>query len=415
MKAWAWLLLGIAACAISWTYMHRVLLPWEHYVNVERGHVKHEMGDLYPRWVGTRALLLRGLNPYGPEVSAAIQFGFYDRPIEQTYDKPGFDIIDEQRFAYPVYVVFLLAPAMHIDFVDLQAWAPLFFGVLIAAAIWLWLRVLDWRPPPMIAHALMLFVLCSPQVAQGLRLRQIGLLVPFLLALAIWCIMRQRLFVAGALLAVATIKPQMVVLTATWLLVWTVGNWRKRWTLAAGFLAALGLLVGAGELLLPGWPRYFVDGLQAYSKYFPQGAKSVLSVILGSWIGGGLSALLIIALLAYAWRERTVDASSPEFVHVLSLFFMATTLVLPLLTPYNQILLLLPVLMILRDWRTLPRWGRIAFVALIVWPFVASIALLLRPPNLVSMSRTPLLPSLLLILVPFLVPLLMFTRLQREA
>ena len=65
MKAWAWLLSGIVACAISWTYMHRVMLPWEHYIDVERGPVKEAMGDLYPRWVGTRELLLHGLNPYG--------------------------------------------------------------------------------------------------------------------------------------------------------------------------------------------------------------------------------------------------------------------------------------------------------------------------------------------------------------
>ena len=57
------------ASAISWTYMHRVLLPWEYYVNVQHGPLKEEMGDLYPRWVGTRELLLNGRNPYGKEVS----------------------------------------------------------------------------------------------------------------------------------------------------------------------------------------------------------------------------------------------------------------------------------------------------------------------------------------------------------
>ena len=35
------------ASAISWTYMHRVLLPWEYYVNVQHGPLKEEMGDLY--------------------------------------------------------------------------------------------------------------------------------------------------------------------------------------------------------------------------------------------------------------------------------------------------------------------------------------------------------------------------------
>jgi len=120
MKAWLWLLVGMAASAVSWTYMHRVVLPWEHYVNVEHGKLQSQKGDLYPRWVGTRELLLNRRNPYGPEVSHEIQIGFYGHPIEQSYDQPESEIVDEQRFAYPLYVVFLLAPTVNLEFPVLQ-------------------------------------------------------------------------------------------------------------------------------------------------------------------------------------------------------------------------------------------------------------------------------------------------------
>jgi len=393
--------------------MHRILLPWEHYIDVERGSVKEPMGDLYPRWVGTRELLLHGLNPYGAEVSHEIQIAFYGHPIEQSYDKPQFEIIDEQRFAYPVYVVFLLAPTIHVDFAKLQAWAPVVLGALTALSVWLWFGVLRWKPPSVLALALILFIVSSPQIAQGLRLRQFGLLAAFLLTLATWCVTRNRLFVAGVLLSVATIKPQMVALCLVWFFIWSLGDWKKRWPLVGGFALALGLLAGAGEILVPHWVRYFLEGLEAYRRYFP--TTSPVRLILGDWIGGILSVLGVIVLLNYAWRRRRAVAESPEFAQVLSLFFVASLLLLPLLTPYNQVLLLLPVLILIRDWRALPRWGRAGFSVLIAWPFVSSVTLLVHPPQLNSLQRTPLLPSALLILTPFLVLWLMFTHSRRVA
>ncbi|HTT22527.1 MAG TPA: glycosyltransferase family 87 protein [Candidatus Sulfotelmatobacter sp.] len=414
MKAWAWLLVGVAASAVSWTYMHRILLPWEHYINVEHGWVKAAMGDLYPRWVGTQELLLHGENPYSTEVSHKIQIAFYGRSIEQSYDKPQFEIIDEQRFAYPVYVVFLLAPTVHADFEALQRWTPIVLGALTVVSIWLWLSVLHWRPPLWLPFVLMLVVLSTPQIAQGMRLRQFGLLAAFLLAFATWFVMHKRLFLAGVLLAVATIKPQMVVLCLVWFFIWSLGDWRKRWPLAAGFGVTLGMLVGAGEILVPGWIGYFLEGMAAYRRYFPLGNMSVVRLILGNWIGGIVSVLAVGILLVYAWNRREVPVEAPEFTRVLSFFFITASLVLPLLTPYNQVLLLLPLLMLIRDWKLLPRWDRIGFALFLAWPFVAAAALLIFPPP-VDTHRTALLPSALLPLGPFLFFWLMFTLPRREA
>jgi hypothetical protein len=413
MRSWLWLVLAVMASAISWTYMHRVLLPWEYYVNVQHGPLKEEMGDLYPRWVGTRELLLNGRNPYGKEVSHEIQMAFYGHPIEQTYDKPS-DILDEQRFVYPLYVVLLLAPTVHSDFATLQTWAPVVLALFTAISVWIWLQVARWRPPPLAIAALILFILSSPQIAQGLRLRQFSLFVAFLFALASWCVTRSRYFIAGILLALSTIKPQMVALCLLGLLLWSAGDWKKRWPLPAGFGSALAALVGGAELLLPGWPRYFVEGLNAYRKYFPT-ATSPLWLVLGGWAGPALSVVLVAALLIFAWRHRKVAADSPEFAQILALFLLSSTLVLPLLTPFNHVLLLLPVVILLRDWNALPRLGRSAFTALAAWPWITSLALLAHPPQLESMTRIPLLPSALVLLFPFVVSWLIFVRRPQTA
>jgi hypothetical protein len=408
MRTWLWLLLGATASVVSWSYIHRILLPWEEYVNVQHGPLKAQMGDLYPRWVGTRELLINGRNPYGTEVSHQIQMGFYGHPVEQSYDRPNSKILDEQRFVYPVYVVLLLAPTIHADFAQLQVWAAVLLAALTAISVWVYLGVMRWRPPPLMAAGLTLLVLSSPQIDQGLRLRQAGLLVAFLLAVASWCVTRHRYFIAGVVLALATIKPQVIVLCLLWFLLWSTGDLRRRWPLVAGFAIAMGILAGSGELLLPGWPRYFLAGLEAYRKYFP--TTSPLRLILGDWVGGIVSVAVVAALLAFSWRRRKAEADSQEFVQVLAFFFLATALVLPLLTPFNQAMLLLPVMILIRDWNSLPRLGRNGFAALVAWPSIASLILLAHPPRLDSLSSLPLLPTAPVLAFPFVVAWLMFVR-----
>jgi glycosyl transferase family 87 len=404
LRSGIWLLLGLFAAVTAWTYMHKVLLPWEYQNNVKSGKLKQEMGDLYPRWVGTRELLLHGQNPYGPEVSHEIQMAFYGRPIEQKLGVPGADIVDEQRFVYPIYVVFFLAPTVYADFAQVQAWAPVVLALLIAAAVLLWMDVLRWQPPKMLAAAIILFVLASPQTAQGLRLRQIGLVVAFLLAASVWCITRNHLLTAGALLAVSTIKPQMVVLPLACFLLWGAGAWPQRWRFLAGFGIVLALLVGAGEFLLPGWLHYFWEGVLAYREYYP--STSLPRVFLGNAMGNAVSAIAIIAMLILAWKNREHDANSAAFAHDAAIFMLILPLVLPLWRPFDQVLLLLPLMLVLRDWTKLSRPFRHVFALMVAWPSITSVALLIHRPDVNSHRWLPLLPSAFELALPFVVAIL---------
>jgi hypothetical protein len=404
-----WLFLSLLASGTAGLYMSRVLGPWEDYIEVKSGKLNAQMGDLYPRWVGTRELLLHGRNPYSPEVSHEIQMAFYGHAIDQQYG-PGMSVVDEQRFVYPVYVVFLLAPAVYLQFSQAQLLAAILFGVLTAISVILWMEVLHWRPPKALVLAIALFVLSSPQIVQGLRLRQMGLVVAFLLALSAWCIVRDHLAIAGVFLALSTIKPQMVVLPLAWFLLWAASAWAKRWPLLAGLGVTLAALTGLGEFVLPGWPRYFVEGLIAYRKYFP--TTSLLCLALGNWVGGVLTGITIVGLFALAWRNRRVEVGSAEFVHTLAAFLIGGAVVLPLFQPFNQVLLLLPAMMVVRDWPSLSRLGRHFFAAVVAWPWIVSLVLLVAfHPRVDSSSRIPLLPSVMTLFVPFLLFLLLATRL----
>ena len=58
--------------------------------------------DFYPRWHGTRAVLLEGRDPYSREVTLEIQEAIYGRPARESEDQVA--------FAYPLYISLLILP-----------------------------------------------------------------------------------------------------------------------------------------------------------------------------------------------------------------------------------------------------------------------------------------------------------------
>jgi hypothetical protein len=403
-----WLLLSFLVAGISWFYVHRIVVPWTSYLHLQKGYVIAQISDLYSPWAGTRALLLQRRNPYGPELTHEIQIAFYGHPIDQTFAKPGVAVVDEQRFAYPVYEVFLTAPLAYADFADVQRWAPLVLGSLIALNIFFCFSILHWRPPWEAIAAIILFALSSPQIVQALRLQQLAIVEACLLTAGAWCISKNHAATAGVLLALSTIKPQMALLPLCWFALWAAGDWSRRWRLPASFIATLMALIAAGELLLPGWPRYFLAGIAAYRKYAMP--TSSLRVVLGDTLGEILAAIVVLGLLAFAWLNRKEAGDSRQFASTLAIFFMCTLLAFPLFTPFNQVLLILPVILLLQDWKALPRFSRLVFILLVSWPSIISLALLRFPPNTSSPTQLPLLPSLLVPFVPLVLPLLLMTR-----
>jgi len=408
MKFRLWLLLSVLVSAITCLYMSRILEPWNDYIGAKPGGLKAQLWDLYPRWVGTRELLLHGQNPYGPEVSHEIQMAFYGHIILQDYRDTGHKIIDEQRFAYPIYVVFLMAPTMYADFRDVQRWAPAVLALLAAISVPFALDTLGWRLPWTAIAAITLFTISSPQIVQGIRHQQLSVLVGLLLIAGTWCVRRHHLVTAGALLAWSTIKPQMSFFPLCFFLVWVIGDWPKRWKLLVSFLATLAALIAAGELILPGWIGYFIEAASAYRRYFP--IRSPLRVALGDTLGEILGGIIVASLLFLAWRNRRVAADSRQFTAVFSAFLIGTILAFPLFTPFNQVLLILPTMLVLYDWNSLPKLSRIVFIVFVSWPWIISSLLLLFPPRLEPQNQFPLLPLLLVSFYPLLLPVLLVTR-----
>ncbi len=364
------------------------------------------MGDLYPRWVGARELLLHGRNPYGAEVSHEIQIAYYGHIVTQGDDPRR--VVDEQRFVYPVYVVFLLAPTIYVDFATVQFWAPFGLGAFAVVSVLCSVGILDWNLSWAATTALILFTVSTPQIVQGMRHQQLALVVAGLLTAGAWLVHKGHLGAAGVLLAFSTIKPQMALLPLIWFMLWSAGEWRRRWRLFAGFGVTITLLVGAGEVLLPGWLSDFFAGMAAYRKYFP--TTSLPRLLLGDTAGIFVSVVIVVWLSVFGWNRRKISGESKMFAWVFAAFLMGTVLAFPLFTPFNQVLLILPAVLIVREWAAIPQLGRIVFIGFVSWPWIASIAILLLRLPLNPASQIPLLPALAASGVPLLLPALLYGR-----
>ena len=161
--------------------------------------------------------------PTGLDVSREIQIAYYGRALDPSV---ATDRLDQERFAYPLYVIFFMLPTVFLEFNTVRIIAWWFLAAATIVSVWLWLRYLRIRISVFAGIAIFALALSSLPVLQGLSLLQLGLLVAAFVAAAAACAADGRLFLAGMLLALATIKPQMCVLPIAWFAIWCFGGWR---------------------------------------------------------------------------------------------------------------------------------------------------------------------------------------------
>lgn len=399
-------MLALLLAASMWFYMDYVLAPYQVREAAAQGRPRGILSDLYPRWLGARELLLHGRNPYSAEVTQEIQAGYYGRALDASRPQ---DPEDQQAFAYPVYVVFLLAPGVWLPFPAVQKGFGILLWLVTGASVVLWLRALRWRPTKTVVAIFLILTLgCLPAV-QGIKLQQLSILVAVLLAGSVAAVASGNLFIAGVLLALSTIKPQLAWLAVLWLAAWTLRDWRQRQKLVWGFGTTMLALLVASGLVLPGWVGQFLLAVKNYQAYTHN--LSVLELLFGSVVGNSLAGILVLVSAAVSWRLLKDNASSPGFALSLGLVMALTVLIVPMYAPYNQVLLLPVVMLLARDAKILWEANRSSRVvcsitaALLVWPWVASLGLMLASLMLpaASVQSAWRLPFITVVVVPIFV------------
>src|SRR3984893_18519999 len=362
-----------------WFYVQQVLVPYQKADAAAHGRPRGNLSDLYPRWRGARELLLHHRDPYSAEVTREIQTGYYGRPLDpDRTDEPK----DQQGFAYPLHVVFLLAPTVSLPFPVVQAGFRWLLVVLTLVSIFLWLRVLRWQPPVTVIAILIVLTFGSYAVVQGIKLQQLTLLVSALLAGCAAALVAGYFSLAGFLLALATIKPQLALPVAGWLVLWALSDWRRRQIFFWSFALTVAVFLLASEYVLPGWIGQFRGAVAAYRQY-TGGAGSLLDVLATPALGKILAGAAVIAVAVTGWYVRHASHDSVAFSTQRALVLAVTLVIVPTFAPYNQVLLLPAVLLIATSWKDLWRRSQFARMAcglallVVFWPWLASCGLTL--------------------------------------
>ena len=328
--------------------------------------------DFYPRWKGAQLYWQEGTDPYSQTATEAIQFGIYGRLATESED--------QVLFVYPFYTLFLLWPLVNLDYAWVQAiWLVVVQFSLIGGVI-ATLRLLDWRQPPWLLALTLLWAVVMYNSTRTIILGQFAGPIFLWLAGALLALKQDRDVLAGALLSLTTVKPQMSYLIIPALLLWAV--WHKRWRFVTGFTGAMALLAGLSFVLLPSWLTSFIDQVRFYPAYtvtpsplrvitgifFPQLGQPVEYVLIG---------LLLLVMVWQWWQLRRETAVSTQFLLIISLTLIVTNSIIVRTATTNYVIMYIPLLLLLHTVSQRWRGGNLWVAGLLLAMLIGTWALFL--------------------------------------
>ena len=271
------------------------------YGGIFRTYTHTEAGtysDFSQTWVATQALLFHGQNPYSPALVPRIQEAYYgyalrgDDPHRPTHP---------QGFYYPLYIMWLTWPFAFLPLAVVTIVFKLLAVSLLVGGTYGYLSLWRRPPPPWRRGAVAASILLTLGAQAAISSDQPTVLLFGLLMAALVAAGRGHYAVAGVLLALATIKPQLALLPALGLVIWSLGRAERRSFLWGGVATGAALL-SSSLLLLPSWP---LDWLHTFVSYTAATAGSGLAQ--GRWVDWlGLILRVCLALLVFPlwWSVR---------------------------------------------------------------------------------------------------------------
>ncbi len=260
--------------------------------------------------------------------------------------------LSDTTFLYPLPLAFLFAP---LGLLSLQAaatvWVLITQGLLVVCC---WLLLSAWKPTDSRAAywlPILLGVFLFRPVVTMLLQGQLGAIWLLTLSVCVYAWRRGQWWLGGALMPFLALKPNvglpLIALLALWLAL------RRQWrALMAAGVSAAGLLI-AGWLRDPLWlEKLSAIGNQKVASTFGWAPTSWglgdaicqhgLSCTIG--VGAGLSVLLVIVALFWLMKHR--HRAEPEVAA--AILIAVTMLVTPYLWVYDQVLLIIPILAVMR-------------------------------------------------------------------
>ena len=339
-------------------------------------------GDFYPIWLTTRQWRTNRLDLYSQAMTRQIQTGLFGRPLDPRF--PNDPPVEYREFAYPAFADLLLWPSALLPFPTFRLMLAVVLPLLTIASLRFWLLAFRWDVGKVWFAILSLLALSTYEVLEALFAEQPGLIVGLALAAAVFALTSNRFLLAGILMSLTLIKPQMTVLAIAYLLLWGFSE-RRRLPFAIGFGAMTGTLLLASWWI---WPNWILEWLHILFGYHRYAMPPLIAVLFGST---HLVRVITAGLLGFnafvAWRNRRAPADSIGFWTTLSLTLAVTSVtILPGQAVYDHIILIPGILVLWRHWREIRAASSLAGAVLLVctatlfWPWFAAFVLIVSRP-----------------------------------
>jgi len=325
-------------------------------------------GRFWVEWIAIRAKVVDGISPYSITATNRIQnqvgslFNWIpaDKPI---YNAPLISAIVTLPFS-------LLSNAT----IAHTAWLTVQF-VVILLTILAGIRLSGWKPTWWFFSFLVLLILLSVRTMVSWYEGSMTIWVAGLSAGVLLAIQSKRYELAGILLALTMIQPQVVILFVFFVLIWAGSQ--RRWALIFWFFSTLLFLIVLSVFFVSDWPIQYLRILWNYAKYFAPGTPGIAFRTwwpgMGRQLGWALSAFLGTLLLIEWWLARR--SNFHWFLWTACLTLAITPWIGIPVTPDVHILLSLPVIVVVamyeERWRERGKLVLLAFLGLMfVWEWL---------------------------------------------
>lgn len=316
--------------------------------------------DLHPPLMAARAVL-KGIDPYSPEVTESIQLLDYGRVAQQGEDA--------QAFAYPAYLAFLFIPIAVLPLSWAQAvWLSLLETAIIISVV-AGIESWSWPESRLGKVGIVLWAMALYPFAWAFILGQVSLLVCGMLAIGFWSIRTGKDRIAGLLLGLTIIKPNLVFLLIPGLLIWAYIRGRGGlWRWMAGTML---VLVALPMPFTPDWIMSFMHRLGEYSSYSPFSPPAYL---VGRWFPAGMQnattmglAALVLSLVVLSWWEAARAAGRAALIWAFGTSLLGAVWIAPQTSIVNQVVLLIPMIGVMAVLWERGRLGRVLGVCLLLF------------------------------------------------
>lgn len=293
--------------------------------------------DFITPWEAARSFWVDGVPVYSEQSNINIQTIIYGRAIEPG-EFPNY-------YAYPFYTIFLMLPLVYAPFAWAAAIWMVTLEVCLIAALILLLRLYRWQPRPLMLAWLVIFTLFFYPAARGLILGQVSHVIYLLQVVALWAILTGRFGLAGAALALTTLKPQMSYLIVPFVLLWALRE--RQWRLIGVFTAIFGALLLMSFALQPTWMQDWFFEIGRYTDYTAVG--SPVWVVTQHYLSLGAAgewalSLVGYAIMLWAWLAVIVRREGDRWLWTAALTLTITHLVAPRTATTHFVVLLVPLL-----------------------------------------------------------------------